>query len=75
MFGKLKAGEEVAKRAGFTEAAKDLAIAAAKTAPKEGLTEAAQEVIGIMHRQLSSVCVRLRLHLRYLRRLYNPLVI
>ena len=46
MFGKLKAGEEVAKRAGFTEAAKDLAIAAAKTAPKEGLTEAAQEVIG-----------------------------
>jgi hypothetical protein len=46
MFGKLKASEEVAKRAGFTEAAKDLAIAAAKTAPKEGLTEAAQEVIG-----------------------------
>jgi len=45
MFGTLKATEEVAKRAGFLEAAKDLSIAALKTAPKEGLTEGAQEVI------------------------------
>ena len=45
LFGKLKASEEIAKRAGLKEAAKDLAIAAAKTAPKEGLTEGAQGVI------------------------------
>jgi hypothetical protein len=45
-FGTLKGAEEVAKRSGFLEVAKDLSIAAAKTAPKEGLTEAAQEAIG-----------------------------
>jgi hypothetical protein len=44
-FGRAKMVEEMTKRAGFKEAAKDIGLAAAKTAPKEGLTEAAQEFV------------------------------
>ena len=44
-FGRAKIVEEMTKRAGFREAAKDIGLAAAKTAPKEGLTEAAQEFL------------------------------
>jgi hypothetical protein len=44
-FGRAKMVEEMTKRAGFKEAAKDIGLAAAKTAPKEGLTEAAQEFL------------------------------